>query len=413
MALPWAEVNSIDSKTIIEYLELEATRERNKYNCPSCDSPDGLHDYGDDRGFFCWSCRTGFSNVDLVAAASGLQPFEACIAVARQFLGYIEDGNNSIVPTRAPRKRQKPAPKPTPQEEALNKIQRRRGARLPTDIYADILTKTRLGPEGQAFLDGRGIDPHEADAYGFRSIPGEDGWNELEAYLRSEYSEGELTAACFPELSPADLKRRRLPIGTKKLKMLWGGYLPYLIIPYWQNGEVVTLRFGYLGEDRDDDDAASPKYLSLAGSGRPPIPFNADDIGSRYLHATEGELNGFVLRLPPYRQQVISTGAATYWKPEWTDDLLKSHRIIAWFDTDTAGNAAFNRLHSQIAKARSKDFADRFIHRVTDRPVKIGEDGKPKIDREGNPIAMDPNELHEKDLLGPIIAEAPWIERAL
>lgn len=406
MALPWREVNAVDTARVAEELGLVKARERHKWGCPACGSSDSLHRWP--ARFICFAgCDWRFySNVDLAAVVLQVEPIDAMRFLAERFGIPIPDWapgdgrtRGEFSPPPPPRPRL-----PTEQEVNLAALAALPNPRFPPALYRDLVGRLSLTPLGRAYLGQggaslpadvkpRGLDAHFAERYGFRSLDTEDQWTDLAMYLAGHYRSEELRAAGFPLYTPEELEQKRLPTTLKRARVPWGGRRPMIVIPYWHDGQLVGIRFNNYGAPRDPDTgkAKEMRYLSLPGVA-PDLPFNADAIGASYIHVVEGEYNAFTLLMPPYRQDAIGLPGAGVWKPEWTTRLSGAKRLIAWYDEDRAGKKAVERLRATLVEKFGEAWTAERLHAIV----------QPR----------DPNDLHQARELRKVLIEAPWRARS-
>ena len=206
-------------------------------------------------------------------------------------------------------------------------------------LYRAVLELTALDTLGADYLAGRALDPDTARAYGFRSLPSADAWSALADELRDSF--------LLAEIGWAGLDR--LP---------WAGRVPALVLPYWQRGAVVGLRFRNLSPESSKDQ----RYWSLAGA-QPPVPFNADalDKETSMLHLVEGELNAYTLGT--YGLVAIGVPGAASWKDEWTTRIIsaigRTGLLVSWYDDDAAGERARTKLGERLTEARGVEWLAR------------------------------------------------------
>ncbi len=387
MPLPWNEVNAVDSQSVARLIELPRARaaERRKWGCPFCGSSDALHAYPGVRGGFgCWAacgadrpngCR-GYSNIDVAGRLWGTPLPETCRRLA-DLLGIVyADGLH-------PRGRTQPSHGPIPretgsaQERNLAAVRAIPGARLPAEIYGDLLSLITLTRRGTSYLrDERRLDARAAAAYGYRSVDTARQWGEIARFLAVSYREEELVAAGFP------------PEGAA-VTLPFGGRIPALVIPFVRAGEVIGLRFRSLLPDRRE--FKHNRYRSLK-QAKPWWPYNADAIGGDVVHIIEGEFNAETVR--QYGHQAIGTYSAGIWLVHWTPALAGASLLPVWFDaTDPkrAGDRGANALRRDLVEAFGSEWVGARWRRVLTH--------------------ADPNELHRRGLLEGLLRERPWLAR--
>ena len=368
-----------------ELLGLEPAREHHKWACPAHGGSDSLHAYdGAGAGFFCWgACGRAYSNVDLAAEVWRVEPAEACVQLAG-LLGIR-------LPERRPRRRRQEARRrpqrsrrtPAPRRAAKA---RQNGAQAAvsepgllqelrelgyvpsgaSEMYGGLLAELELTDSGADYLRGRGFDPDAAEAYGFRSVDGPEDWRRLRDRLAESYL-------------PAELKRAGLhhwPAGIDRS--------PALVLPYRYQGEAIALRFRRL-------EAGEPKLVNLAGVPAPALPFNADALDGlegEELHVAEGELNSYSLRECGLR--AIGLPGAGSWRTEWTPRVVRAGRVVAWYDSDEAGE----RGERKLADALQVALGSRWLEE-RGQAVELGS-------------GQDANDLHREGRLRELAERAPW-----
>jgi hypothetical protein len=383
--LPWKEVNARDSQTVAQRIGLPKAAETRKWGCPFCGSSDALHAYpGEGAGFGCWAacgadqpkgCR-GYSNIDVAMRHWGFGLAETCRRLA-DLLGIVYD-DDAPRPRRSwPRVRPAPRPagEPSAQERNHAAVRMLLGARLPTDVYADVLARLRLTARGAGYLAReRRLDPVAAEAYGYRSLDGRWGWATLAAHLAESYRPEELAAAGFPLDEDGEVT---LP---------FNGRFPALLIPFRRGGEVVGIRFRNLLPDHPD--YKHNRYRTLAAA-KPLWPYEADALRRSTVHVVEGELNAETLR------QLGEPAAGLYgagaWLDPWTAEVAGALRIVAWYDCrdrKRAGDLGAAALRNRLVGAYGEAWvAQRWRRMITE---------------------VDPNALHQQGRLTTILRAKPW-----
>ena len=327
------EVNSINAALVAESFGLERARERNKAACPACSSTDGLHVYPDNgqkqgRGFYCWACGEGMSNVDLVMTLDGCDAKTAAYEIAARFNIQVEDAPRAryFASSRAPT----PQPIPTPMS-------------APKRPLETLWRSLSLGQLAVDYLHHeRAIHPECANAMGVRSVE-----------TRQEL-------AAMMDLLTSD---QRLELGLERMdgdrtrQVVWD--VPFLVMPYLEpcaphdgaHGPegIETLRFALFGEYR----ARYPKlkYLSLY-ERRPAIPYAAWQIegareAGRRLYIVEGELNA--LSLQQHGIPTIATAGAHGWQESWLDLIGDLDGVTLVCDGDRAGYEWASRIGEQVS----------------------------------------------------------------
>ncbi len=383
--LPWTDVNEAEAARVAELLGLESAREHHKYACPIHGGSDSLHAYeGAGAGFFCFgACDRHFSNVDLAAETWCVEPSEACEQLAG-LLGILlpKDGPRRTrqkprrqpwrsrparTTRRAAKARQDGAQAAVPEDDLLQEL--RELGLVPSGastMYGGLLAELELTDRGADYLRGRGFDPGAAEAYGFRSLDGPEGWRELRDRLRESYLREELERAGLHHW-PAGIDRS-----------------PALVIPYRSQGEAIALRFRRL-------DAGEPKIVNLAGMPAPALPFNADALDGlegEELHVCEGELNALSLRECGLR--AIGLPGAGSWRTEWTPRVVRAGRVVAWYDSDPAGE----RGETKLADALQVALGSRWLE-DRGQAMELGP-------------GRDANDLHREGQLRELAELAPW-----
>ena len=234
-------------------------------------------------------------------------------------------------------------------------------------MYGGLLAELELTDRGADYLRGRGFDPDAAAEYGFRSLDGPSGWRKLQDALEASYLPEELERAGL----------HRWPF--------WLGTSATIALPYVYQGEAIALRFRRL------EDADGPKLLNLPGVPAPALPFNADaldDLEGRELHVAEGELNAYSLRECGLR--AIGLPGAENWRTEWTSRVVWAGRVVAWYDSDAAGE----RGERKLADALQVALGSRWLEE-RGRAVELGPN-------------QDANDLHREGRLRELAKQAPW-----
>jgi hypothetical protein len=114
-------------------------------------------------------------------------------------------------------------------------------------------------------------------------------------------------------------------------------------------------------------------------------------VGS-VLHWVEGELNAHTLSLPPYRQHAEGFPGADAWNDEWLEHAAGVFRHVLWYDEDTSGRAARERVTKKLAERHGDGWVLQRLRHVHTPPGK------------------DANALHVEGRLAPIIRAAEWID---
>lgn len=388
MQLPWQDVNEAEAARVADLLGLEThkgtRKEARKYVCPLHGGLSLHAYYGPGGGFYCWgACGRAYSNVDLAAEVWRMEPSEACERLA-ELLGIR-------LPERGPRRRpykarrgRRQSPRPaTPRRTAKA---RQNGAQAAvseagllqelrelgyvpsgaSEVYGGLLTELELTDRGADYLRGRGFDPDAAEEYGFRSLDGPSSWRKLQDALEASYLPEELERAGL----------HRWPAGIDRS--------PTLVIPYVYQGKAIALRFRRL-------EAGEPKLVNLAGVPAPALPFNADALDGlegRELHVAEGELNAYSLRECGLR--AIGLPGAGSWRTEWTPRVVRAGRVVAWYDSDEAGERGEQRLADALQVALGSRWLEE-----RGQAVELG-------------TGTDANDLHREGRLRALAERAPW-----
>lgn len=386
--LPWQDVNEVEAARVADLLGLEThkgtRKEARKYVCPLHGGLSLHAYYGPGGGFYCWgACGRAYSNVDLAAEVWHVEPSEACERLAGLLgLRLPERGPRRTrqKPRRQPRR---PRPAPTPrraakarQNDAQASVSEpgllqelRELGYVPSgasEVYGSLLAELELTDRGAEYLQGRGFDPDAAEEYGFRSLDGPDGWRRLRETLAESYLPEELERAGLHRW-PARIDRS-----------------PALVIPYVHQGEAIALRFRRL-------EAGEPKLVNLAGVPAPALPFNAaalDGLEGEELHVAEGELNAYSLAECGLR--AIGLPGAGSWRSEWTPRVVRADRVVAWYDSDEAGE----RGETKLADALQVALGSRWLEE-RGRAVELGP-------------GQDANDLHREGRLRELAERAPW-----
>lgn len=316
---PWEDAKALDSRAVAERLGLEKARQHRKYSCVWCSSSDALHSYPRaGGGFYCHSCGTGGSNVDIAAAVWGIEPWEAAFRLVGQL---------------------PPLPRATA-AEGRNGAHGRQpdDRRIHSEVYGELVARTELSLQGRRYLKGRGIDPDAAEVYGLRTID-------------------------VGDLPMIDRLDRRAGLSVLRRP----GVLPVLLLPYWSTtGEVVAIRFRRLDAGGD-----LPKYLSPRRGGTP-VAFNREalaalhdpDLAPAEVIVAEGELDALIL----HQRGDVAVGlpGATPSR-DLREDLVvaleHAPRVILWTDPDEAGDRAAQTLVGDMEAAFGAEWVRRRVKR--------------------------------------------------
>lgn len=348
-------VNAINATLVAESFGLAKARERNKAACPACPSTDGLHAYPDNgqqqgRGFYCWACDTGMSNVDLVMALDGCDKLVAAKELAARFNIPIDDAPQAryFDRRRAPQGQPIPTPTPTPKR--------------PLEAIWRSLT---LGEQGSTYLHhDRAIHYLCAHDMGVRSVETRQQLDDLMGILTPD------------ERIAIGLEREE---DGRRRRVVWD--VPFLVLPYLEPCQphegahgperIETLRFAPFGEYR----ARYPKlkYLSLY-ERRPMIPYAAWQIESARLSGqrlivVEGELNA--LSLQQHGCATIATAGAHGWQESWLDLMGDLAGLTLVCDGDRAGQQWADTIRAQVTERMGFYEAQQWLRVI---PMAEGDD---------------------------------------
>lgn len=384
MALPWNEVNAVESEEVAQILQMTPARERHKWACPvpPCESSDAFHTYrGASAGSFCWSCKRSFTNVDLTAAMRGTDAVDAVKWLAdRLGISYLDDGARSGRAPYVPAAPAPRAPRVSPREAAMERLAKSPHAARPGAVYQALVDHLPLTLQGRTYLQGRGLVSAVAERYGFRSVDSMKEWAEVRRFLQETYAPDELTAAGFP----VEKNRPWIPMG---------GLVPMLLIPFWKDEQLASLRFRTIGPPpkRLQDKVDAPRYVALKDA-TPDLPFAADAMKRSVVHVVEGELNAFTLMQPPYRLDAFGIPGAGVWQSTWAEKLALAFRVVTWYDEDDAGRAARERMEASCREVHGDGWADRKLRHMR--------------------LPKDPNDMHQDGALEAVVRAAPWLRQA-
>jgi hypothetical protein len=329
------------------------------------------------------TCSTSGGGVELVAALTGQTVLEVLRELAPRAGVTVGNGSDRGPyvhrPRTAPPARVTPppaedAPDPVADALALLRLEGMVPAE-PRDVLAVVLAGTTLGPRGAAFLTGRGFTPHALEAAGFRSLETRGDWDALETLLAESYTPDEREAA---------------HLGT-----LPANYGPALVLPYVDGDGVHALRLRTLAD-------AAAKYRTLRGATLA-RPFGWDavdalpDGAAAELHASEGELNAYALRVAG--AVAVGLAGAGTWRAEWTPALVHAVErgavaaVVAWYDDDDAGRKGRQKLAGTLAEALGRSWVRAHGHAVTITK----DDGR-----------KDANDLHRRGELAPFLERGEW-----
>jgi hypothetical protein len=352
-SLPWTEANAADSRKVASILRLEGAKEKDKFSCIECASSDGLHAY-QGGGLKCYACGKWWSNVDAAAHVWGLfqedPPIEALKRLATDLGIFVPEppaprqrdvtGAKAVVGRYRKQRRQAlrpptstpPRPKKTPHRAAESLSPETE--RLHQEVYGELLYLTGLSSTASSFLNGRGLNPEGAEAYGFRSISPKE-WGDVEAKLESMTPEHRAASGLYTSsgFSPP-----------------FGGYAEVLVLPYYRDASDHAprcLRFRNLTPRGKGN-----RYRDLHGN-RPAFPFNAqamtaDDLEhGREIVLTEGELDAYTLH--ERGEVALGFSGTSLVGLEWLLPRLRvAGKVVAFFDADDAGDKAVEKLRDAL-----------------------------------------------------------------
>jgi hypothetical protein len=379
--VPWKEVSTYVTAEVAAALTLTAGKDRWLWDCPSCGGSSTLRSYR--RRWRCQSIscsrdeRQGWrTHVALAVAVWRTSPVDACHRLAAEL-------RSRSLPVAIPSLELRARPEgPSPRELALAAIQNRPGATPPHRLYELLLSHLRLGAAGRAELTSRGLDIARAERYGFRSVElGE--WRARVLPFMAAFHDDELVAAGFP-------RERSRQTQHSAYTPWWPGFgrAPLLVIPVLDGARVAGIRFRNLG---DPATTRCPRYASPKDVN-PDAPFNARALasGARTLHIVEGEVNGYVLTVPPYQQQAVGLLGAWTWQDSWAERIQDAtHYVVGWFDNDPAGRKGAAKVRIGLANARGHEWArQRWRAMLVDR---------------------DTSEQHVSGDLAIIVRASPWV----
>ncbi len=275
--------------------------------------------------------------------------------------------------TRPPARPVAPPPEPTPEEMAFAALAPLRElGMIPASrahVHGFIRDTLTLGPRGRAYLEGRGLDPDAAHAFGFRSFEDAAAWRMLEDALAEEFTRDEREAA---------------GVGTEALPVRLGAAL---VIPYHTfAGAPWTFRLRAI---------ETKAYRTLAGDAVA-FPFNAAALAGaegHELHLVEGELNAYTLHTYGVRAVGVP-GAGTAWRPAWVDRLRTATRVVAWYDDDSAGDDGAKKLGAVLCTVLPASTVRALVKRQ-------------RIPKE-NGGKVDLNDLHRRGELASYLESAAW-----
>jgi len=338
-----------------------------------------------DRGWFCHSqCGGGGDGIDLARRLMGWSDGRAGRVESIRALADLAGVTLEAAPPRTgrtarpavPRPPMAPPARPDPLEALrADGLTPAEPLTVHTHTLHDGLT---LGPMGADYLRARGFDASTAETFGFRSLESAAAWDALEAFLAEHYLPEERAAAGLATVP------RMLKAG-EGWQVTTG-----LVIPYHAaDGR------GCVGWQLRLFTPPTPadRFRKLKGYALP-LPFNAGalpDAAGGEVHLVEGELNAYTLHT--YGLRAVGLGGAKVWRREWADLMLPAERVVAWYDEDDAGNAAWDAVTRALAEGVGRSWVRSRLRRVV---IPKGPDSK------------DTNDLHRRGELAPIVERAIW-----
>jgi len=347
------------------------------------------------KGFHCFTCGAKGDGVALVAALTGRERLDVLRELAPRAGVVLDDCHATHPPRarsgRAPRarahipagSRAEARAEASPGAHAALEAPRALGLvpSLAPAVHRAVWDTLTLTPRGADYLQGRGLDPEAAEAYGFRSLDGPRAWDGVRAVLEASFLPEELHAAGWWGCYATD------PDDTPPHVWLpWRGRVPALLLPYWYRGALDGLRFRRL------DGRAAVKVLALKDAHHA-RPFNADALdesAGAELHVCEGELDAFTLHL--YGARVVGLPGATWGTgtgAAWLAALADVGRVVTWYDNDKAGHDG--------RKAFARALADRY--------------GRAWLAERGRAVTLhddDVNGCHQRGALAEFFTRAEW-----
>ena len=342
---PYAKVNrTLSGAQVAQEVGFKKARERDTYECPSCDSSDALHCYPKaSAGAFCFSCRMKFSAVDLAAAVWGMTPADACRRMADQF-GIRADsaysGFKSKPTTKSAASRTREAPDPQVMQTRA-------------EVYGSIVANLRLGDDGRSYLAGRGLDSDFASVQGLRSIDSEPMWSDLRSYLVGAFTPDQLVIAGFAYQPDDDGGPRRwLP---------WYGSVPAILIPYYgRTGQIEAIRFRRMNDEK------VKRYMAPLGAGAR-TPFGAERFDGPCpvgIVITEGEFDCLALIQAGWEAVALGgaapSGAVFDFVVSAAEDVAE---LVLWTDADHAGDRAVDELIQRLANRYGANWVEGRVRR--------------------------------------------------
>jgi DNA primase len=126
-------------------------------------------------------------------------------------------------------------------------------------------------------------------------------------------------------------------------------YANRLSIPYWENGEVVSIRYRQIpGLEREDE----PKYLSERGA-RAHL-YNADILRTRpgFVIVTEGEFDCEAVLAAGY--PAVGVPGAQVFKKEWVSLFDAVSRVYLAYDADEGGEQGAKRVQKALGLEKTR-----------------------------------------------------------
>jgi len=323
-------VRRIPTPQVVAALRLErSTEEDNKFRCPKHGGT-SLHVYAD--GARCYGGCGGMSNIDLVMETFGHDFRGAVQWLVNEFLaGNTKPGSGK-------------AAHETPEVDLD----------LQRDVLCTLGSILRLTRRGRQYLRDRGLDPdHVFHKWAVASIDASE-WNAVRSYLRKAYTHDELNRAGMRGF------------GWFSNKTPWPEPVDVLLFPYaGPDSGLYTFRI------RSISDCDGPKYMSLRGTGTPPLPFGADFVYGRAtgktVHVVEGEIDALTL-LDQYHRLAVAAPGALVVRPDWFDGLRDVGGIVIWGDGDQAGVSFRKRVVEAINQRLSRAWAKTHLIKLAELP---------------------------------------------
>ncbi len=268
--------------------------------------------------FKCFGCGAAGSTIDLYASTgNGISFAEAVKEMKSRYLGIV-DGQ-----PRPARRIAKPVPAKV--EAPI----------IPDEVYSPVYNAlqtfcreyptTDVKRQAMAYLTSRAFNRSIIQQFGLFAIP--------DVKATTEF----LTSAFDRELLEAS------GLFSPKTEKSKGGFMFYkhpIMIPYFNNGQIVNLQGRCIGEPEPD----RSKYQYLRNR-TPRTMFNVDALhgltpGSK-VHLTEGAFD--TMAVTQKNGIAVSINSATLFKAEWVV-LFKNLAVCFILDADTAGQTAIKSL---------------------------------------------------------------------